>query len=51
MKQYSMLLWLYTSAAAMIWPPAWEFPHATGTSIKKKKKKAGRHRPYILHKN
>ena len=34
------LLWLWQSlAAALIRPLAWEFPYATGTSLKREKKK------------
>ena len=35
----SLWLWHRLAAAALIGPPAWEPPHATGTAPKSKKKK------------
>ena len=38
-----MWLWLWClvlAAGAPIQPPAWELPHATGVTLKKKKKKS-----------
>ena len=32
-------LWYWPMAAALIWPPAWEFPYAVDTAIQRKRKK------------
>ena len=39
LDQVLLWLWCRLAAAASIWPLAWELPYATGTALKRKKKK------------
>ena len=38
LRSVLLWLWLWPAAAALIQPLAWELPHATGMTIKRKKK-------------